>query len=86
MFLFRCCRKTNEDELLVKSNINEVIEIVYQIQRHGLRFTKYELPHICRYDFTQNDTLRPEMVNYFFYYLIKTHERRDYIRDALYSA
>lgn len=60
--------------------------MAYQIHRHGIKFHKYELPHICKYDFTQTDTLRPEIVNYFFYYLLKTHERRDSIRDALYSA
>ncbi len=83
MFLLRCCRKSNNDELLVKSNINEVIEMVYQIYRHGLKFTRYELPLICKYDFNQTDTLRPEMVNNFFYYLLKTHEKRDAIREAL---
>lgn len=45
--------------------------MMYQVLRHNITFNKYQLPLICRYDFSQKDSLNPECVNYFFYYLLK---------------
>lgn len=60
--------------------------MTYQVLRHNIAFNKYQLPLICRYDFSQKDSLSPECVNYFFYYLLKNqHESKEAVRQALAS-
>ena len=78
------CTKNEKGELIVKYNINGVVEIMYQVYRHRLKLLRY--PLVCRYNFDQKETLEPEKVSLFFYYLKKnTHESKLDMKKALSS-
>lgn len=85
-FFQRCCTKDNSGRLLVKGMVNQVIEILYQVSRHEIDIPADQLPFLCKYDFSQKETVNPETVSFFFTYLAK--DRRysaEDIREALTS-
>ena len=67
-------------------HINSVVEMMYQVLRHNIKLQKSQMPLICRYDFSKKESINPENLSYFFYYLAKTqHESRQDVKGALQS-
>ena len=71
------------EKLVVNRHINSAIELMYQIKRHGLEIPKSNLPSLLDYDFTQKNTLAPEVVGFFFSYLNSCGEGQVKIKEVV---
>lgn len=72
-----------KEELRVVRNLTAVIELMYQISRHQFQFNKRQLPALLKYDFTAKETIEPEVVSFFFSYLIHCKESKEDIRAVM---
>lgn len=68
---------------VIVRNINSAIELYYQNQRHELNISKEELPSLLEYNFSQKDTVIPEVLGYFFTYLSHAQERVEDIKRVM---